>query len=50
MAYAFFKVPCTPEPGAADLLNDFLRRHSVLAVEKQWVGSGEASFWAFCIQ
>lgn len=50
MAYAFFKVPCSPESGASDLLNDFLRRHAVLSVQREWVSAGEASFWAFCIQ
>jgi superfamily II DNA helicase RecQ len=50
MAYTFFKIPCGPEPGAAQVLNDFLRTHSVLAVEKQWVSAGDASFWAFCVQ
>lgn len=50
MAYAFFKVPCAPEPGAAQTINDFLKSHSVLAVEKQWVTAGDASFWAFCVQ
>jgi superfamily II DNA helicase RecQ len=50
LAYAFFKIPCGPEPGAAQVLNDFLKSHSVLAVEKQWVTAGDASFWAFCVQ
>lgn len=50
MAYAFFKVPCAPEPGAAQALNEFLKTRSVLAVEKQWVAAGDGSFWAFCVQ
>lgn len=50
MAYAFFRVPSAPEPGAVDELNRFLRSHSVLAVQREWVSAGDGSFWAFCIQ
>lgn len=51
MPYAFFlESPCSPEPGAANVLNDFLRTHSILAVQKEWVSAADSSFWAFCIQ
>jgi len=49
MPYAFFRVPAAPEPGAVEELNRFLRSHSVLAVQREWVSAGDASFWAFCI-
>ena len=50
MAYSFFRIPCGPESGAADELNLFLRSHSILAVHREWVENGDASFWAFCVQ
>lgn len=50
MPYAFFRVPAAPEPGAVEELNRFLRGHSVLAVQREWVSAGDASFWAFCVQ
>lgn len=50
MPYAFFRVPAAPEPGAVDELNRFLRGHSVLAVQREWVSAGDGSFWAFCVQ
>jgi superfamily II DNA helicase RecQ len=49
MAYAFFRVPSLPEPGATQLLNDFLRSHNVLSLHREWVCAGDASFWAFCV-
>lgn len=50
MAYAFFRVPAAPEPGAVEELNRFLGSHSVLAVHREWVSAGDDSFWAFCVQ
>ncbi len=31
-------------------MNAFLRAHRVLAVKKEFVGDGENSFWAFCVE
>lgn len=50
MAYAFFRVPSAPEPGAVEELNRFLRSRSAMAVHREWVDAGDASFWAFCVQ
>jgi superfamily II DNA helicase RecQ len=50
MPYAFFRIPAAPEPGAVESLNAFMRSHSVLAVQREWVSAADASFWAFCVQ
>jgi superfamily II DNA helicase RecQ len=50
MAYAFFKIPSAPDSAQlTEELNAFLRRHSVLNVQREWVAAGDASFWAFSI-
>jgi superfamily II DNA helicase RecQ len=34
---------------AREQLNQFLATHRIVAVEKQWVAEGMASFWAICV-
>ena len=48
MVYAFFKLPCAADAAQTEALNAFLRRYSVLSVQKEWVSSGDASFCARC--
>jgi superfamily II DNA helicase RecQ len=49
MPYAFFKIRANDDGESAEALNRFLRSHRVLAVRNEWVGNGEDSFWAFCV-
>ena len=49
MAYRFFYVPArSPEPAETEL-NDFLLRHRVQTVDRQFVAAGEHSAWCLCV-
>lgn len=49
MRMRFFAVPAlTPGP-AADELESFLAGHRVLAIDRQFVSDGPASYWAICV-
>jgi hypothetical protein len=46
MPYKSFVIPVCHGDWAERELNEFLRTHRVLAVERRWVDRGENSFWA----
>lgn len=46
MPYKSFAIPVHHGDWAERELNDFLRSHRVLAVDRQWVDQGVNSFWA----
>lgn len=48
-ALHFFTVPALSPQLAQAELNQFLQQHRVVAVEKQWVADGAASYWALCV-
>jgi len=50
MAYQTFSLPVAASPEQAEVLNAFLRGHSVAVVRKEWVAAGPESFWAFCVE
>lgn len=50
MAYRTFKLASDADPRQCEAFNAFLRSHAVLAIHREWVPAGEASFWAFCVE
>jgi hypothetical protein len=46
MPYRSFLIPIRDAQRAERELNDFIRSHRVLAVDRHWVDRGENSFWA----
>lgn len=48
-ALHFFSVPALSPQVAQAELNSFLQQQRVVAVEKQWVADGAASYWALCV-
>lgn len=49
MKFRFFTVPAQNPATEQDELNAFCAQHRVVAVEKQFVPNGGASFWAICV-
>ena len=49
MAFKFFVVPIRNSEVAESELNGFLRKHTVLSLDRRWVDQGSNSFWSFCI-
>lgn len=49
MPFQFFRIPVRGDPSTVEELNQFLRSHRILKVDKEWVERGANSFWAFCI-
>ncbi len=45
----FFTVPALAAGDAQDEINLFLQQNRVVAVEKQWVADGAASYWSLCV-
>lgn len=45
----FFTIPVLDAEAAQDVLNQFLVRHRVVALEKQWLAAGIDSHWAVCV-
>lgn len=50
MKYHFFTIPVFSPDTEASALNAFLVSHRIVHIEKEFVGDGGKSFWAFCIQ
>jgi superfamily II DNA helicase RecQ len=49
MPFEFFQIP-TATPGAvADTLNQFLKTHRIINVEKHFFTDGMTGYWSFCI-
>jgi superfamily II DNA helicase RecQ len=48
-ALHFFTIPALSPQAAQAELNLFLQQQRVVAVEKQWVADGAASYWALCV-
>ena len=49
MPYKVFVIPAQHGEWAERELNDFVRSHRVLAMDRRWVDQGENSFWAVWI-
>ena len=49
MPFPFFHIPVRVDQHAVDELNQFLRSHRILKVDKEWVDRGSNSFWAFSV-
>jgi hypothetical protein len=49
MQWAFYRIPVTGGDESADL-NRFLRSVRVLTVHREFVGQGDASFWALAVE
>ncbi len=50
MQLKLFIIPVRNLAAAEAEMNNFLRGHRVLAVEKEFVPDGVYSFWAFCVE
>lgn len=50
MQFQVFSVPAGGSPEATAVLNQFLRGHRVMSVERQLIADGTASCWSFCIE
>jgi hypothetical protein len=49
LAFRFFTVPIQNAEQAEAELNEFLRSHKVLPIDRRWVEQGSTSFWTFCV-
>ena len=49
MPFQFFRVPVADIEDAQRDLNAFLSSKRILAVEREFVSCGDASFWAICV-
>ena len=49
MAYKIFQVPSYGCPDTEQALNNFLGKHRILCVTREFVNAGSNSFWSFCI-
>ena len=45
----FFSIPALAPHTAQAEVNLFLQQQRVVALEKQWVADGAASFWSLCV-
>ena len=49
MPFAHFQVPASGGP-IEENLNQFLTRHRVLKIEKQFLAEGTNGFWVYCVE
>lgn len=49
MHYAFFRVAANDPELGTTALNTFLRSHSIVSIDRQFVADGERSFWSICV-
>jgi superfamily II DNA helicase RecQ len=50
MPFRVFSLPATDDGTAAELLNQFLRRVQVVAIEKHLVTAPGLAHWSFCVE
>jgi len=50
MPFEFIQIPANGQGSAKEELNKLLRGGRIASVRKEFVGNGEDSFWAFCIE
>ena len=50
MQFKLFSIAATGDPEAEEELNQFLRAHRAVSVQKELVQSGQAAYWCFCIE
>ena len=50
MAYSFFQIPAHGRSEASEALNKLLAGGRIASVRKEFVATGEQSFWAFCVE
>ncbi len=49
MKFKFFMIPVQDADATQEELNVFCAGHQVANVEKEFVSSGEGSFWSICV-
>ena len=49
MGYRVFQVPAYGCEDSEQALNDFLGKHRILCVTREFVNAGSNSFWSFCV-
>lgn len=50
MQLKIFTIPAFDNTAATDEMNRFLRSHTVVDIEKQFISNGNNSFWSFCVR
>jgi superfamily II DNA helicase RecQ len=50
MQYAFFKISTTSPSVGSHELNQFIKTHRIVNVEKQFHSEGADGYWSFCLQ
>lgn len=50
MQLKIFTIPAFDNTAATDEINRFLRSHTVVDIEKQFISNGNSSFWSFCVR
>jgi superfamily II DNA helicase RecQ len=50
MPFEFIQIPANGQGSAKEELNKLLRGGRIASVREEFVGNGEDSFWAFCIE
>jgi superfamily II DNA helicase RecQ len=48
--FEFIQIPANGQGSAKEELNKLLRSGRIASVRKEFVGNGEDSFWAFCVE
>lgn len=50
MSYAFFRISTASSATDQEVLNQFLKTHCVVQVDRQFHNAGPDGYWCFCIQ
>ena len=50
MAYRTFKLSAGSTEAEAEVLNQFMRSHRVLAIRKEWMNKAAEGGWSFCVE
>jgi superfamily II DNA helicase RecQ len=50
MQLRFFSIPASGDPVGEEELNQFLRSHRVLAVQREFVAQGSGSYWSLVVE
>lgn len=49
MKYKVFSLPAQGDADSEQSLNDFLTRHKLIQVDRQFVAQGDMSYWSICV-
>ena len=50
MPFQIFSVSCLHPQHSSEALNRFLSANKIVSIDKQFIASGDASYWSFCIE